>query len=164
MNFEQVIAILAGAGVEFVVIGGVAMSAHGLARATVDLDVCYARSQENIRRLARTLAPYHPRLRGAPDGLPFSFDEKTIAAGLNFTLITDLGDVYVLGEVAGIGMYPAVFATSQEVEQPAGTKWRVLTLDGLIRSKRVAGRRRDLDVIPELEALRELPPGLEKKE
>jgi hypothetical protein len=37
-----------------------------------------------------------------------------------------------------------------------GRSCRVLTIDGLIRSKRAAGRPRDVDAIIELEALREL--------
>jgi len=161
MNFEAIIAILARAGVEFVVIGGVAMLVHGVARVTQDLHICYARSAENIKRLAETLAPYHPSLRGAPEGLPFCFDEETIGHGLNFTLVTDLGDLDLLGEVAGIGSYPAVHVFSQEVEQPAGVKWRLLTVEGLIRTKRAAGRKKDLDVIPDLEAVQDMRSGNE---
>jgi len=93
MKFEAVIGLLADAGVDFVVIGGVAMLVHGSAHVTQDIDFCYSRSRENIRRLTSALLPYHPRLRGAPEGLPFMFDEETIRRGLNFTLSTDLGDV-----------------------------------------------------------------------
>ncbi|MGQ0655275.1 MAG: nucleotidyltransferase, partial [Betaproteobacteria bacterium] len=78
---------------EFVVVGGVAMVLRGSSRVTVDLDVCYSRDVENLRRLAAALAPYRPRLRGAPPELPFQWDERTLASGLNFTLATDLGDV-----------------------------------------------------------------------
>ncbi|MSO82453.1 MAG: hypothetical protein EXQ53_04050 [Acidobacteria bacterium] len=52
----------------------------------------------NIGRLAVALAPIHPYLRGAPEGLPFRFDAATIERGLNFTLETTLGDVDLLGE------------------------------------------------------------------
>lgn len=159
MNFEQAIVMLVEAGVQFVVIGGVAMIAHGSARVTQDLDICYARSSENIQLLARTLAPYHPHLRGAPDDLPFRFDAETIQRGLNFTLITDLGDLDLLGEVAGIGSYPAVLALSQEVEHPSGKRWRLLTIEGLIHAKRAAGREKDLDAIRQLEAILDLRPG-----
>jgi hypothetical protein len=48
---------------------------------------------ENIERLVSALSPYHPRLRGAPDGLPFLFDVETLSNGMNFTLATDLGDI-----------------------------------------------------------------------
>jgi hypothetical protein len=38
-------------------------------------------------------------LRGAPPGLPFQWDERTIKAGLNFTLTSTVGDLDLLGEV-----------------------------------------------------------------
>jgi hypothetical protein len=72
--------------VEFVIIGGLAMIAHGSAYVTKDLDVCYRRTPPNIAVLAAALAPHNPYLRGAPPGLPFRFDAPTIQAGLNFTI------------------------------------------------------------------------------
>ncbi len=42
-------------------------------------------------------------LRGAPPGLPFTWNEQTIAAGLNFTLTTRLGDLDLLGDIPGGG-------------------------------------------------------------
>jgi hypothetical protein len=76
--------------VKFIVIGGVAGNLHGSARVTYDLDLVYSRDRENIQRIAGLLRPFAPYLRGAPPGLPFSFDEKTIHNGLNFTLTTIL--------------------------------------------------------------------------
>jgi hypothetical protein len=43
------------------------------------------------------LQPFHPYLRGAPDGLPFVFDAHTMARGLNFTLTTESGWIDVGG-------------------------------------------------------------------
>ena len=63
----------------------------------------YARNRENIRRLVAALAPLEPYMRGVPEGLPFKFDEATVRAGLNYTLQTTLGDLDLLGEVAGGG-------------------------------------------------------------
>jgi len=99
-NAGKVLPILNEGEVEYVVVGGVALVAHGSARATFDIDLCYKRSKANIEKLCRALQPFHPRLRGAPKDLPFRLDAKTIAAGLNFTLVTDLGDIDLLGEVA----------------------------------------------------------------
>src|SRR3989442_8511774 len=45
------------ARVDFVVLGGIAVVMHGHVRATLDLDVCYARTSDNLERLARALAP-----------------------------------------------------------------------------------------------------------
>src|SRR5436190_24261688 len=98
-QFREILELLTRNDVECILIGGLAAMAHGTARATLDVDVVYARKRENIRRLATALAPYKPYLRGAPAGLPFKFDEATVRAGLNFTLRTTLGDVDLLGEV-----------------------------------------------------------------
>lgn len=141
--------------VEFVLIGGAAMVAHGSAQATQDLDICYERSRANIGRLVKALASYRPRLRGVPADIPFRFDEKTVEAGMNFTLTTDLGDLDLFGEVSGLGGYEVVRASS-ETMQVYDRPCNILSLDGLIKAKRAAGRPRDLAALPELEALNEL--------
>ena len=79
----------------------------------------------------------------------------TIQAGLNFTLTTDLGDVDVLGEVAGIGTYDQVLARSVEKDS-YGLTIRVLSVDGLIAAKTAAGRLKDRNHILELIELKKL--------
>jgi len=90
-RFADLLKALAHAGVDFVVVGGVAAAAHGSPRATLDIDVVYSRADSNLDCLVTALAPLRPYLRGAPPGLPFRFDAPTLKAGLNFTLTTDLG-------------------------------------------------------------------------
>jgi hypothetical protein len=153
-DFRGLISTLARGNVDFVVIGGVAANAHGAARATYDVDVVYARSQDNIARLVAALQPLNPYLRGAPPGLPFRWDSETIAHGLNFTLTTSLGDLDVLGEVAGGGGYEQLVRHSVTFEL-FGAPCRCLDLDTLIHVKRAAGRPKDFEAIAELEALRE---------
>lgn len=154
IDFEQSLTALANARVRFVIVGGLAVTIHGSSYVTFDLDFCYARDAENLSRLAQALGPYHPRLRGAPEGLPFRFDVATLRGGLNFTLSTDVGDIDLMGEVAGVGDYAAALAASERVEL-FGATLDVLTLEALIASKRAAGRPKDLLVLPELEALLE---------
>ena len=88
---------LARAGVEFIVVGGAAATAHGSARLTVDLDVVYGRTSDNIGRLVDALAPCRPYLRGAPAGLPFRWDRETVRCGLNFTLTNQPGRLGSVG-------------------------------------------------------------------
>jgi hypothetical protein len=153
-EFGRLISVLAAGGVEFIIIGGIAASAHGSAHATIDLDIVYNRTPENMRRLAAALAPFAPYLRGAPPGLPFSFDAETIRRGLNFTLTTTLGDLDALGEAAGNGVYDRLLPLSHELVL-FDTACRVVDLEPLIELKRAAGRPKDLERIAELEALRE---------
>jgi len=127
----------------------------GSAIVTQDLDICYERTPENMERLASALRPYNPRLRGAPDDLPFLFDAQTLSKGMNFTLRTGLGDIDLLGHLTGLGEYPSV--ARDAVSMPLfGGEYRVLSLDSLIRAKKAAGRAKDLNALPELEALQEM--------
>ena len=154
-DFGQLVRVLADAGVNFIVIGGVAGNLHGAARLTWDLDVVYDRSIANLQRLVDAIAPLHPYLRGAPPGLPFRFDVETLRNGLNFTLTTDIAPLDLLGEVAGGGDYQQLLPHSQEVEA-YGTRCRRLDLEALITVKRAAGRPKDFEAIAELEILRDL--------
>lgn len=154
-EFEKLLQTLRAARVKFVLIGGLAAIAHGAATLTGDVDICYARDGQNLERLVQALAPFHPRLRGVPPDLPFRLDVPTLRTGLNFTLTTDLADLDLMGEVLGLGAYDAVSTVAEEIEV-YGVPCSVLTLEGLIRAKRAAGRPKDLRALHELEALETL--------
>ena len=157
-DFCSLLNLLAGAHVEFIIVGGAAATAHGSARLTEDLDVVYRRTPENISRLARALAPHDPYLRGAPPGLPFSLDEKTLRNGLNFTLITNLGALDLLGEITGGGLYEDLLPYSIRLRL-YGVECLCLGLERLIYVKRAAGRPKDLEVLAELETILEEQSG-----
>lgn len=154
VDFEALLRALDQAGVRFIIAGGVAATIHGSARLTTDLDVIYLRSAENHRRLVEALTPLRPYLRGAPEGLPFTFDERTINAGLNFTLSTIAGPLDLLGEISGGGRYEILENETIRVDV-FGLNCLCLSIDALIRSKTAAGRPKDFEVIAELEAIRE---------
>jgi hypothetical protein len=78
----------------------------------------------------------------------------TLVHGLNFTLETSLGLIDLLGEIPGGGTYEDLVAGSVELKMFSGAS-KCLTLDQLIRAKRAAGRPKDMEVLAELEALRE---------
>jgi predicted nucleotidyltransferase len=153
-DFEGLIRRLRDADVRFIIVGGFAGTVLGSPRTTVDLDIVYARDGGNLERLARTLAPHAPYLRGAPPGLPFRLDVPTLERGLNFTLVTALGDLDLLGDVAGGGTYEELLPCSERL-RVLGVEVDVVTLPHLIRLKRAAGRPKDLEAIAELEALLE---------
>jgi len=141
--------------VGFVVIGGVAARAHGSARITEDLDVCYDPSLENRLRLASLLERWHGYPREVEEGLPFVMDAKTLAISPILTLTTDEGALDLFDSVAGIGSYQDVVKRSVPVDG-GEVRFLALGLPALIDAKRAAGRTRDLAQLPELEALLEL--------
>jgi hypothetical protein len=157
-NLSGILSLLSSHGVQYIVIGGGAGILLGLARTTLDVDVVYSRDQANLERLVEALKDHQPYLRGAPPGLPFRWDVETLKRGLNFTLVTDIGNLDLLGEVTGGGDFARLLPFTLE-QSVFGFTYRVVTLETLIRLKRAAGRPKDLEVIAELEALLEESGG-----
>ena len=153
-DFPGLLKALIQGGVECILVGGAAATAHGAARLTLDLDIVYRRSSENTVRLAAALAPYNPYLRGAPPGLPFHLDGATLWNGLNFTLTTSLGDIDLLGEITGGGGYDELLPYAVMLDL-FGIRCPCLGLERLIYVKRAAGRPKDFEAIAELEAILE---------
>lgn len=150
----KAIRALAEKEVVFVVVGGIAIRGHGSSYLTQDLDICYFRKRDNLKKIAQALAPFTPRPRGFPAKLPFIWDEQTLQNGATFTLETTIGDIDLLAEVSGVGTFEEVFKESVIINL-YGHDVRVLSIEGLIKAKRAAGRTKDLLVLPELEALQE---------
>jgi predicted nucleotidyltransferase len=139
--------------VRFVVVGGLAAAAHGSSRVTNDLDVCYdALDGKNIDALAKVLAGWHAYPRGVEEGLPFIMDQRTLHGAPILTLTTTEGDIDVMDRIAGIGAYTEVRKHSERIAA-LGVSFRILDLPSLIKAKRAAGRPRDFEHLPELEAL-----------
>ena len=154
IDFKRLLHALDAAKVEFVIVGGVAATLYGSSRLTSDLDIVYSRTKDNIKRLVEALKPLKTYLRGAPAGLPFRFDEATVRAGLNFTLTTEAGPLDLLGEIAG-GFTYDVLRKRCEAYDLYQRRFRVIDLDALIENKIAAGWPKDLEVVAELEVIRE---------
>jgi hypothetical protein len=153
-DFDALLTTLGRQEVAFIVVSGAAAIAHGSARLTQDLDIVYDRAPANLDRLVAALTAHKPYLRGAPPGLPFLWDRTTLERGLNFTLVTSLGDVDLLGEIPGGGAYRDLLPDAIEL-RVFQVRCRCLSLRQLIRAKRAAGRPRDLEALAELEAIAE---------
>jgi len=151
-DYERLIPLLVDNEIEFIIVGGAAATAHGSARLTLDLDIVYRRSQQNLARLVHALEPTEPYLRGAPPGLPFNWSVATLQKGLNFTLITTMGALDLLGEVVGGGAYEQLKPYTI-ILQVSGRECLCLSLKRLIEVKRAAGRPKDLEAIAELEQI-----------
>jgi hypothetical protein len=146
---------LTDAGIEFVVIGGLAARAHGSPRITEDLDICYDPGSANVRSLAGLLREWNAYLRGVEPGLPFIMDERTFRDTPIMTLMTSHGALDVMDRVEGVGDFHRVRAASVPIASGALT-FRALDLPALLAAKRATGRPKDIAQIPELEALLEL--------
>jgi predicted nucleotidyltransferase len=160
-DFAALIRQLSQNEVKFIIVGGAAATAHGSARLTLDLDIVYQRSGNNIQNMVNALRPIQPYLRGAPAGLPFEWSVETIQRGLNFTLTTTLGALDLLGEIVGGGGYEQLLPHTIRIEV-GGVECFCLGLERLIEVKRAAGRPKDLETIAELERIQQETGGTVK--
>ena len=155
MHFLRLIPRLREAGVEFVIIGGVAASFHGVEGITTDLDVTAPMSLKSLQKLIESLSDLHPRFRMRPDLPIVTADNPQLRGIKNLYLITDLGQLDVLGIVEGVGDYDAVLARAVDGDLGAEIgPCKVIDLDGLLAAKRTAGRPKDLPTIASLVVLR----------
>lgn len=145
---DKLLGPLIAHGVDFVLIGGQAGITHGSSYPSYDLDILYARDHDNVVRLVAALREIGVRLRGAPKGLPFILDSKTIEKGSNFTFITPHGDFDVLADAAGMPSYAELKAAAVE-QEVFGHVVKVASLDHLIAMKRAANRTKDKLMVEE---------------
>lgn len=149
---------LARREIRFVLVGGLAATAHGSSYVTNDVDVCYDSAEENLLRLLELLRAWEAYPRGWERGLPWIFDLRTFRATPMLTLRTREGDIDLLDRVEGVGDYAACLGASDPLAIGDETV-RVLNLDALIRAKRAAARPKDREHVIALEALRALRDG-----
>ena len=154
INLFEIARLLSQADVDFVIVGGIAIRSHGGNYITEDLNLCYSRTRDNLKKLAAVLESLKPRPRGFPEGLPFVFDWSTLRHGTNFTFTTSMGDVDLLGEVKGIGSFEDLVGESIKVDLD-GYSALVLSIPGLIVAKEAAGRPKDEAGLKVLYALRD---------
>ncbi|HMJ72315.1 MAG TPA: hypothetical protein VK471_03005 [Solirubrobacterales bacterium] len=148
---EPLIAALVDHRVDFIVVGGYAVAAHGFPRATKDIDICPDPSDDNLGRLAKALAT----LEATPIGLDEfegEFDLEPDLEGLrlggNWTLLTKHGRLDVMqtfgleGSAEGQGGYRDLASHSVD-RMFLGHQVEFCSYDDLLRMKQAAGRAQD---------------------
>jgi hypothetical protein len=150
-------------GVEYVVIGGVAVNFHGYLYSTRDMHVCAPLHKANVRKLIAALSEIRMRQRSHPHRPPFPADLADMDGLKNLYIETDFGQLDVLGHVEGVGDYSQAL-TGSVLADFNGEPCRYLDLEALLAAKRAAGRPRDRLAVTQLEAIQKLraenrPPG-----
>lgn len=146
----ELVALLAEHGVEFVVIGGMAVNLHGFVRATKDVDIVPHSSPENLARLWTALASVDAQPGGLegfrPEELPMPWSLHSLIEGQgNWILHTTLGRIDVMQCVAPFDGYEDLVESAHTAAIP-GTSQPILVagLHDLIAMKQEAGRPQDL--------------------
>lgn len=147
---------LLAAGVDFVLIGGLAARLHGSPIVTDDLDISHSKDRVNLESLAECLTGMNARFR-LPDPderVDIEIDWRLLHAADNFTFVTDFGALDCLALPAGIESYERLAGTAVTMDLESVTI-RVASLGDLMAMKKAAGRRKDLIELEILAALKE---------
>jgi hypothetical protein len=143
-----VVAALNAAGVQYVIIGGLAAGAHGVVRATRDLDLVPAPDSRNMDELAGCLVALggeHP-IEGPLTG-------ATLAQPVSFKVHTRHGEVQVVNRMDGVPSFDDLRRDQIAVEVAPDAIAPVCSLAHLRAMKQAAGRPRDRVDLAELAEL-----------
>lgn len=141
---------LCRAGVDFVLVGGLAAVAQGAPVTTFDVDVVHSRSPENIARLVAFLERIKATYRGQPPSSPLGPSAEALATTGHSLFNTDLGPLDALGAIEGGRQYEDLLSESINLEI-GGVRVRVLRLEALVAMKRGSRDPKDLLRLPVLE-------------
>ena len=135
--------------VDYVIVGGMAVVLQGGEATTVDVDLAFDRSGQNIERLADALE----ELSAKPKRwVTEQFRLQSADLGSKWLhLESDCGDIDLIAEVPGIS-YETIKQNCDQFEVEA-TRLRVASVKELIEMKRHTGRGKDAIHIAELEDL-----------
>lgn len=160
LDAERLIGGLARDGVAFVLIGGFAVVAHGVVRATKDVDVVLEPETRNYQRLSACLTT------GSLAGSSFVWetgmldldlgDDVDLARGAVHRIATPFGWLDVVNRPAGAPPYDEL-AAGAVVATIDGERVRIVSVPHLAAMKLAADRPRDRLDLGELRAIADLP-------
>lgn len=145
-GFGRILDDLNGAGVSYVLIGGIALIRHGIVRATRDIDAVFDPDPDNVERI-RALVEKWSATR--PDGS--AIPEGGIAGDRTIHLSTPHGELDLLSEVATALPFSDLLERA-ETRRVDGVGAPICSLADLVAMKRSVGRERDLVDLADLEA------------
>ncbi|CAN5535771.1 hypothetical protein BH20ACT18_BH20ACT18_11290 [soil metagenome] len=153
LDARRILHALAEHRVDYLVIGGLAVQAHGHVRTTQDVDLLPDPTPENLDRLAATLRSLRARPAGEGPRPDFQLDAAAILATDPLSLDTGAGGVDVHRSPSG-GQPFAVMRRRALTIEVVGLRVPVVGRDDLIAMKRAAGRpvdRGDVIALTEVE-------------
>jgi hypothetical protein len=146
-DFKEIISAFNDGNVEYLVVGAYAVAAHGLPRATGDIDLWIRPTSANAQRTWDALAAF-----GAPMDRVSVNDLSTPEMVIQFGVVPDRVDVLTsIEHVEFDEAWP-----QRIVVQMDGVAVNVLGRDHLLRNKRAVGRPQDLADVARLTT--ESPP------
>ena len=146
-DFVDLVECLREEECDFVVVGAHALAAHGMPRATGDMDIFVRPDPSNAARVFRALLRF-----GAPVAAHGVTVDDFTAPGTIYQIGLPPNRIDLMTEISGVSYDEAV---ADVVVGPLGSEIvRCIGLDALIRNKRAAGRPKDLADAEALEEIR----------
>jgi hypothetical protein len=136
-DFVDALRCLQSAAVEFVVVGAHALAAHGIARATGDIDIFVRPSVENAARVMQALTEF-----GAPLAAHQVNERDFTVAGTVYQIGLPPRRIDLLTEISGVSFDEAW--SSRIAADVGGMQLAFLGREALIKNKLAAGRDKDL--------------------
>jgi hypothetical protein len=142
-DFVEMLSALSEAGADHIVVGAHALAAHGLPRATGDLDILVRPTADNAERVWQALLTFGAPLR-----------EITTADLCAPDHVFQIGvapcRIDILTSITGVGFAEAW--ESRIIVEIEGLEVAVLGRDALLKNKKAVGRPRDLADVAWLES------------
>ena len=143
-------------GLDYVVIGGVALVMHGVVRLTADLDLMVALDRLNLRKLVDAMAElgYRPRIPEPPEALLDPDRRKFWQEEMNMDVFSFFSPDQPLALLDIMIHEPIAYQRlkSNAVVMAVGTSQvPVASIDDLIELKKISGRPQDMEDIKALE-------------
>jgi hypothetical protein len=163
-HFEQVFGSLQRAQVRFLVVGGVAVVAHGVIRYTNDLDLVFAFDEDNLRKGVQALEelgfkasiPITAAAFADPENRRrWAHEKNMLVFQMALFAEDDLPiDIFIEPPFD----FEQEYVNASHCELAPDLFVPVVSVDRLIAMKRQAGRPRDLEDVANLERLRSTKP------
>jgi hypothetical protein len=151
-DLRALLALLSQAGVEYVVVGGIAIGLQGYVRATADLDIVPAPDAANLERLSTALQTAEAALALAPARRFSSREAWMLRRGRNVSVTTSHGDLDVIRILPGVPDYAALAADADRFDLD-GLTVAVASRGKLIEMKQARDSEQDRADIAALRAL-----------
>ena len=135
-ELSQLVSALNENEIEYAVCGGLALTIHGFSRATFDIDILI--KSESLEKAYEVAAKFGYDIRG----LDISFKERAVEIR-RVSKIDDEGEVLPLDFLLVTQSVEDVWETRENLIWQNKNLW-IVSRDGLIRMKELAGRAKDL--------------------
>ena len=155
-SVEAIVGALNVAEVQYLIVGGLAVNAHGFVRLTRDVDIVVRLTPENAARGLRALASigYQMSIPESPEAFANLETRERWRAEKGMIVLKLWSDTHLRTPIDVFVYEPFAFETemarSDQMEVAAGVFAPVVSLNTLLEMKRTAGRPHDLTDITEL--------------